>query len=158
MSYSPDQRHRKRERRVSNSPVGVRIATNEDLRFVASTWFHSVLKSGAAVNELPYAVFKLGMEANIQALLKRAAVRVAFAAETPDEILGYVVLETKNVLELVWVLKTICHHVYVKSMYRRQSIARSLIGDVKTYTHPATPGAGKKFALAMGLSYNPRLA
>lgn len=143
---------------VSNSPVGVRIATDEDLRFVASTWFRSVLESGVVINQLPFGVFRDGMEANIQRLLKTSTVRVAFARETPEEILGYAIIGGAGVLQpnrpdLVGV----CHHIYTKSAYRRQGVARSLLGDVKTYTHPATPGSGKKFALALGLSYNPRL-
>ena len=131
---------------MSNSPVGVRVATAEDLRFVASTWFHSVLKSGARINEMPYGIYKLGMEAHIQQLLEQSTARVAFATAQPDEILGYAVLSGDTF-----------HQVYVKSMYRRQGVGRSLIGDSKTYTHPATPGAGKKFAVALGLTYNPRL-
>ena len=132
---------------MSNSPVGVRIATAEDLRFVASTWFRSVLESGVPVNQMPYGIFKLGMEANLQHLLKKSVTRVVFATSQPDELLGYVVSDSAPVL----------HHLYVKSAFRRQGIGRSLVGDAKTFTHPATPGAGKKFALALGLLYNPRL-
>lgn len=131
---------------MSNSPVGVRIATAEDLRFVASTWFRSVLESNTVVNQVPFGVFRDGMEANIQRLLKQSVTRVVFATSQPDELLGYVVSD-----------KSLIHHLYVKSAYRRQGIGRSLVGDAKTLTHPATPGAGKKFALALGLSYNPRL-
>ena len=142
---------------MSNSPVGVRIATEDDLRFVASTWFHSVLKSGCPVNQMPFGIYKLGMEANIQRLLVRSTVRVAFASETPSEILGYAVIDPGAPSLRFGPGEPLCHHVYVKALYRRQSIARSLLGDVKTYTHPATPGAGKRFAVALGLSYNPRL-
>ncbi len=145
---------------MSNSPVGVRLATDEDLRFVASTWFRSVLESGVAVNQMPFNIFREGMEANIQRLLKRSTTRVAFATEVPDEILGYAVLDAvkdraPGIEGLVSV--PVCHHIYTKSAYRRQGVARSLLGDVKVLTHPATPGAGKKFALALGLMYNPRL-
>ena len=149
---------------MSNSPVGVRIATGDDLRFVASSWFHSVLKSRVSVTELPYAIFKLGMEANIQALFKKSKVLIAFASETPDEILGYAVLETRRIWDklenrgVVSVERVLVHHVYVKQMYRRQGIARSLIGGAKTYTHPANPETGKKFAISLGMTYNPRLA
>ena len=76
---------------MSNSPVGVRIATAEDLRFVASTWFRSVLESNTVVNQVPFGIFRDGMEANIQRLLKRAVTRVVFATSQPDELLGYVV-------------------------------------------------------------------
>jgi L-amino acid N-acyltransferase YncA len=135
---------------LSNSPVGVRIATAEDLRFVASTWFRSVLESNTVVNQVPFGVFRDGMEANIQRLLKQSVTRVVFATSQPDELLGYVVSdEIKH--------EPVIHHLYVKSAYRRQGIGCSLVGDAKTFTHPATPGAGKKFALALGLSYNPRL-
>jgi GNAT superfamily N-acetyltransferase len=123
-----------------------------------STWFHSVLKSGAAVNELPYNIFKLGMEASIQNLLKRSTVRVAFASEQPDEILGYCIIDAGAPNLRHAPQGPVCHHIYVKQLYRRQGVARSLLGDVKTYTHPATPGSGKKFAVALGLQYNPRLA
>lgn len=145
---------------MSNSPVGVRVATEADIRFVAATWFRSVLESGVAVNQMPFAVFRDGMEASIQRLLKHSTARVAFATELPDEILGYAVLgqawdRLPGVEGLVSV--PVCHHVYTKSAYRRQGVARSLLGDVKVFTHPATPGAGKKFALALGMMYNPKL-
>lgn len=145
---------------MSNSPVGVRFATDEDMRFVASTWFRSVFESGIPVNQMPFSIFREGMEANIQRLIKRSEVRVAFATAQPDEILGYVVLgEAKERLpgteDMVNV--SVCHHIYTKSVWRRQGVARSLLGDVKVLTHPATPGAGKKFATAMGLLYHPRL-
>lgn len=147
---------------MSNSPVGVRLATDEDLRFVASTWFRSVLESGVAVNQMPFTIFREGMEANIQRLLKRdtCIVRVAFATAQPDEIVGYVVEDMmKNRVPGAEGLSnvSVCHHIYTKSAYRRQGVARSLLGGVKVLTHPATPGAGKKFALALGLMYNPRL-
>ena len=143
---------------MSNSPVGVRIATAEDLRFVASTWFRSVLESNTVVNQVPFGVFRDGMEANIQRLLKRAVTRVVFATSQPDELLGYAVIDPQApTLVRAPGGFAVIHHVYVKSAFRRQGIGRSLVGDVKTFTHPATPGAGKKFALALGLSYNPRL-
>lgn len=145
---------------MSNSPVGIRLATAEDMRFVASTWFRSVLESGISVNQMPFGIFRDGMEANLQKLLKQSRVMVAFATVQPDEIVGYAVLgEAKERLPGVEGLVTVpvCHHVYVKSSYRRQQVATSLIGEVRVYTHPATPGAGKKFAVARGLMYNPRL-
>ena len=147
------------------NPVDVRVATQDDVRFVASTWFRAVLESGAALNQLPFAVVRDGLDSHIKRLLAKSTTRVAFATDTPDEILGYVVLEqTRD-----WTPRTpgegftrqpvdTCHHTYVKKLYRRQGIARSLIGAVKTYTHPATPGSGKLFATALGLTYNPRLA
>jgi len=143
---------------VSNSPVGIRIATAEDLRFVASTWFRSVVESNTVVNQLPFGVFRDGMEASIQRLLKRSVTRVVFATVQPDELLGYAVIDP----QAPTLLRepggfAVIHHVYVKSAYRRQGIGRSLVGDVKVFTHPATPGAGKKFALALHLSYDPRL-
>jgi L-amino acid N-acyltransferase YncA len=141
---------------MSNSPVGVRVATADDLRFVASTWFRSVLESNTVVNQLPFGVFRDGMEANIQRLIKRSTVRVVFATSQPDELLGYVVLEHCKDVRM-GVNEPVCHHVYVKSAFRRQGIGRSLIGETKVLTHPATPGAGKKFAVALGLLYNPRL-
>lgn len=142
------------------SPVGIRAATTDDLRFVASTWFRSILETGTPSNQLPFGIFRDGMEANLQRLLKRSVVRVVYATVQPDELLGYVVLdEARHFLPGTEgpLIVPVCHHVYVKSAFRRQGIGRSLVGDVKVLTHPATPGAGKKFAIALGLSYNPRL-
>ena len=130
-----------------SSPVGVRLATPEDLRFIASTFFRSVLESGAALNQVPFAIVRDGLDNHIEKLLQRSIVRVAFATAEPDEILGYCATGT-----------AVCHHIYTKQAYRRHGIARSLLGGMKTITHPATPGAGKKFALALHLLYNPRLA
>lgn len=138
-----------------SSPIDIRVATADDLRFVASTWFRSVLESGTPSNQLPFGVFRDGMEANIQRLLKKSTARVVYATSQPDELLGYSVLEEQP--RLGGATELVCHHVYVKLAYRRQGLGRSLVGDAKTYSHPATPGAGKKFAVSLHLSYNPRV-
>lgn len=140
------------------NPVDVRIATEEDVRFVASTWFRSVLESGATLNSIPFAIVRDGLDAHIKNSLAKSITRVAFATATPDEILGYCVLGSASDPRQNVRGQIVCHHIYTKALYRKQGVARSLLGDVKTYTNPATNGAGKKFALALGLSYNPRLA
>ena len=134
---------------MSNSPIGVRLANAEDVRFISGAWFNSGLKSGVKVDELAFSIYRDGMDATIVRLLAQSNTRVAFAKSCPDVVLGYAVIEDA--------LKC-CHHIYVKSAYRRQGIARGLLEDVRTYSTPATPGAGRRFATAMQLQYNPILA
>ena len=109
------------------------------MRFVASTWFRSVLESNTVVNQLPYGIYKFGMEANIQRLLEKSTVRVAFAADQPDEILGYCIIDTGTPNLRHAPQGPMCHHVYVKSMYRRQGdcelLSRSWGGRVRIRLH-----------------------
>jgi GNAT superfamily N-acetyltransferase len=141
-----------------SGPVGVRLATPADLEAVEKIWFGAMHESGAALNAMPFSIARHGLDSHIKRLLARSQTHVAFATVAPDEILGYCVTDIARDIRVSPKPIDVCHHVFVKSTYRRQGIARAFLGSIKTFTHPATPGAGKKFALALGLAYNPRLA
>jgi GNAT superfamily N-acetyltransferase len=132
---------------MSDAPIAVRKMTAEDRPFVVSSWFHSAWKGFYLKKGVPFTFFRAGMNAEQERLLERSTVFVAYAKEYPTEILGYSVLGDSCV-----------HWVYVKSAFRRQGIARGLLGKHCTcYTHE-TSGAGKHLFEGLRLQYNPRAA
>lgn len=114
-----------------------------DERFVYASWFESFLKANR-LHDIPFEVYKVGMQARIERLIKRSEVRVACATAVPDEILGYAVVENGAL-----------HWLYVKSVYRRQGIARTLAWGTLCYTHKPSSD-GQKFARALNLQYQPQ--
>jgi len=90
----------------------------------------------------------------VRDILKRGGViRVAHAAEEPDAILGWAVIERPNVL----------HYVYVKEPFRRLGIARRLVAEVParfrfTHYHQNADQFVNKFRGDKGGMYDPYLA
>jgi len=125
--------------------IRARLATADDLRFVCAAWFESYWKSTMRPLCL-FEEYKAGQDARIRRLIEKSKATVVYAAEIPDEILGFSVIEPG-----------ILHYAYVKVAYRRQRIAESLVqaAGVKYYTHQ-TP-LGRVFATHLGLLFNPYL-
>lgn len=125
------------------SPLKVRRASSDDLRFIHSSWHTTFWKTNAK-RTTEWSVYKDEMDQRIDRLLARSETLVATAAEVPDEILGYAVLEGD-----------VLHFAYVKSVYRGMGIAKGLVrGRAKWYTH-ATGAPGVGFAKEVGMQFNP---
>ena len=123
--------------------IGVREALESDRPFIASSWFESYWKATARQEGLAYGLYQFGQGRLIDALLARSRTLVVHAAEMPDEILGYAVLE-----------RDILHYAYIKSVYRRRGIALGLIRKhAKSYTHKTR--LGEKVARALSLTFDP---
>lgn len=123
--------------------VDVRVATPDDMRFVCASWFESYWKNYARDAGVEYSRYRPGQDGLIKDILKTATVNVVYYTPVPDEILGYCVVEGDCL-----------HYVYVKSVYRRQGIAKGLLaGRVARYSHK-TRGV-RWVAASLGLVFDP---
>jgi GNAT superfamily N-acetyltransferase len=127
-----------------SAPVGVRLATADDMRFVAASWFESYWKAVASQEGMDYlTAYRPGQDALIRRLVGRSETIVAHAVDIPDEILGYAVLEDD-----------VLHYVYVKSVYRRRGIATGLVrARAKRYSQRTR--LGEKLVKPLALEFNP---
>lgn len=122
--------------------IDTRRATSDDLRFVRDSWFESYRRGGFAP-EIGFDLFSEGHRHVIDCLTVDATVRVAYALNAPDEIVGWVCHG-----------KDVVHYVYVKSAYRKLGIAEALVNTgFKFYSHQTR--AGIQLAKKYGFRYNP---
>lgn len=104
----------------------------------------SLFKS-KALGDLPWAEFYPAFKAYSAAIISRADAAVACFESTPDEILGYALVENGTIL----------HWAYVKYPYRGVGIGTSLIqGAAVTCLRPPSKHKGK---LWHHLKWNPLL-
>jgi GNAT superfamily N-acetyltransferase len=123
--------------------IEVRPATPDDMRFIHSSWVTCYFQKYAR-KHIDGKTYHAEIDEHINRLVARSVSIVAFETSVPDEVLGYAVLEGPT-----------CHIVYVKSVYRRQGIGGGLVrGRCKWYSHETDP-AGKDFARAVGMEFNP---
>lgn len=121
----------------------LRTATSSDLRFVHSSW-HSSYWYQYAKGRIERAIYAREMDARINRLLLKSNTLVAYFEAVPDEVLGYSVVEG-NAL----------HWCYVKGAYRRNGIGSGLVPHGLSFYSHATDSVGKKFAVSVGLQFNP---
>lgn len=136
-----------------NEPlVIIRPFEESDRRFVEASWFESYLKA-LRLPELPFEIFKHGMNVRIKRLLAQSNVRIAAARAFPDEILGYAVIGTTHPAVLHW--------LYVKASFRRNGLGTTLLKahtrEVLWYTHKPTR-EGHRFLMHHKLNFNPTFA
>lgn len=125
--------------------IRVRLAVQDDLRFVCASWFESYWKLNAKSTGVAYEEYKHGQDRRIRKALERSKVQVLYASEIPDELLGFSVVEGP-----------ILHYAYVKSVYRREGLASKLCEGTHYYTH-RTAKAGQAFCAYLNLKYDPYL-
>lgn len=123
--------------------IHVRPALESDKAFVHSSWFQSYWKNHA-IDKIPREVYNKHQDSLIDSLLARSYISVAYIPEVPDEILGWSVVEGHTL-----------HWAYVKSLYRKNGIARMVIPvGLKYYSH-STNAPGRKFLERLGMQFNP---
>lgn len=121
----------------------IRLATEADLRFIRSSWFDSYWHCSAK-KKVEGVVYRTEMRRNVERLLARSVVLVAFFSEVPDEVLGWSANEGST-----------CHYVYVKGDYRRRGIGKGLVPPEVVYYSHATDAHGRLFANDVKLKFNP---
>lgn len=137
--------------------IDIRQATPDDLRFVRDSWFESYRRGGFAP-EIGFDLFSEGQRRLIDHLTdvedRPAIIRVAYALNAPDEILGWICWEHATDGN-----QQVLHYVYVKNAYRKMGIAEGLIDRAKNshgfkfYSHQTR--AGIQLAKKYGFRYNP---
>lgn len=119
----------------------VRPPNPTDLWFIHDSWLKSYWKSGhAPVKDWP--TYFEGQAKRIDRLLVLSETRIACFDSSPDEIVGYAVVQGECV-----------HWLYVKKDYRRHGAARVLAHNCTV--HSVRTGVGDKVAKALNLKYNP---
>lgn len=122
-----------------------RRATQEDMRFVHSSWHTSHWKTWAH-KHISRAEYNAGQDRRIDLAIARSEVLVAYLPEVPDEVLGWACIEP---------FREVLHYVYVKGTYRRMGIATGLVsGAARWYTHYADAPA-RAFAQKLNVVFNP---
>lgn len=123
----------------------IRLATEDDLRFVRKSWHRNFWKTWAC-KRVPWEAYWPGQEGRIAKLLSYSKVAVAYFPEVPDEVLGWACIQGDTL-----------HYAYVKAAYRRSGIASGMTrGRVAWYSH-ATNEAGRAFMKNIGAQFNPYL-
>jgi len=120
----------------------LRAATPEDMPFVKSSWFESYRHGGHAPG-VAFPVYKRGMNGVIDAATREEDTVVAYLAEEPTEIIGWINQSRSYV-----------NYVYVKQAYRRNGVATYLMSNPRPfYTHETA--VGKKFFAVLGTKFDP---
>lgn len=126
-----------------NITIHVRPALESDRPFLHSSWFQSYWKNHA-IDKIPRAIYNKHQDNLIDKLLNRSHVSVAFIPEVPDEILGWSCVEESTL-----------HWAYVKSLYRKNGIAKMVIPIGLQYYSHYTNAPGRKFLEKLGMQFNP---
>lgn len=118
--------------------VRVQAACPQHMAFITDTWMKSYRRA-PEVRDVPKDIYSAGMRARVERLLKASEVYVASAGGV---YVGWSCFDGERT-----------HYCYVKSLYRRQGIATSLLqGAPKLATH-YVPGAWNKALKASGWSF-----
>jgi GNAT superfamily N-acetyltransferase len=103
---------------------------DEDRNYVLSSWLRSYADS-SEFRHLARGVYFALYEPVVKQLLKRSTVAVAYTADLPDSILGWLAVEGD-----------IVHYALVKPRWRKLGIGRWMTQDLKdmpaVYTHAPT--------------------
>lgn len=131
--------------------IVIRGGNADDLNFVRSTWLKGLYYGNSYCSEIDQTSFFKGQGQIIaDALLNPSnSLRVACLKEDPSVVLGYVLVG--------WNAPIAIHWVYVKSAFRKQGIANSLLSDVKADTVTSITDLGNKIRKTKGYKFNPYL-
>lgn len=120
----------------------VREALPSDLALVHSVLFLNLRRNSRASDS----VVDRYLDDYVDEIIRRSLVRVAYFAETPDEILSFAVTEADA-----------CHMLYTKSPYRGYGIGTSLVRDTCRYYTQWLGERAREYAHSRGMQYNPYL-
>jgi hypothetical protein len=117
-----------------NGLYEVRDATPDDYNFIYKTFLNGIYYGDTWLSEIPKPIFMKYYRALAEVLIKspKATVKVACLPDEPNVILGYSILSSD--------FQTI-HFVYVKEVWRKKGIGRSLVPQYPTaVTHLTSMG------------------
>lgn len=112
----------------------IRDGKIEDKNFIMSTVLRGLYYGESVFSDVPKDIFMENYKATVEQMLNNSIIQVACLKDDKDVILGYSILSLD--------FETI-HYVFVKSAWRNQGIARSLVPMYPLYASHLT-SLGKK--------------
>jgi hypothetical protein len=101
-----------------NGMYDVRDVVESDRNLILATFLRGLYYGDFFFNEIPKDIFMDNYKRVAEALISKSTVKVACLKDDPNIILGYSILSND--------FSTV-HWVYVKSVFRKKGIARSLV-------------------------------
>lgn len=133
---------------MSSNLYTIRAYKDEDKNFILATFLRGLYYGNEFYNLIPKPVFMSNYDRVGDALIKNATIKIACLTDDPDVILGYSILSKDG---------RVLHWCFVKSSFRQQGIAKSLVPyNFTNFTHFTSLGLilAKKFN---NLTFNPFL-
>ncbi len=134
---------------MTSPALAIRLATEDDLKFVRASWFESY-KQGGYAPQVAFPVYRSGQDAVIEQCLKAGRTHVAYSTAVPDEVCSWICVESHKL-----------HYIYTKLVYRRHGIAIALLTHAfneersKPTEHTHDTRVGRSFTARMGTKLNP---
>lgn len=110
---------------MSNDRSGyaIRAYKPEDFNFVSATLLRGLYYGGTVFSDMPKQSFMTNYQPVVKALVDKNDVWVACLVDDPDVILGYSIV-SKDFAAIHW--------VFVKKLFRKKGIARSILPQFPT--------------------------
>ena len=103
----------------NNAPVKLRLATQDDVPFIFSSWLKSYRNSNTT-RHIPNEIYYTNHHVVIEKIIAENKVLVACSESDDDQIFGYVVTGDYEGFFMI-------HYVYVKHSFRSMGIGRALL-------------------------------
>lgn len=144
------------QKKTQEVPIRVRLATEVDVPFIFNSWLKSFRAEHFAVN-ITNTIYFNEHHKLIEDLLQTCEVYIACDHNNPEDIFGYICAERIDGILII-------HYVYVKHMYRRLGIGKTLLGQfnpdlsvASIYSH-STKVVADRIAHKYNLVYSPYVA
>lgn len=106
---------------MTAAKIIVRDAVEDDVALIMSSWLRSHKQNGPQERKLTNTVYFSNHVPIVRALVARCPILVAELEGVRDEALGWVCYDEPDADRFV------VHYVYVKSVYRKQGVAKTLL-------------------------------
>lgn len=123
----------------------IRPAIDSDVALIHSSWLRSYWNASASASGVRFDLYQAGQRARIARLL--SFVEIACSPEAPDTIMGWRCADYTGD-------RSALHYVYVRQIYRRQGVAKYLLGTWDWQATHMTPAFARAFPR---IPYNPYL-
>lgn len=132
---------------MNELPLQIRYAGKDDVAFITNSWLKSYRESHS-VDSIPNRVYYWYHHKILEQLLARSAVVVLCNEEDPDQILAWACVE--KLVDKVLVI----HYLYVKHAFRKQGLARRLMGFLFDKEKPSAMFVTHWTRAAAGIEYH----
>jgi len=109
--------------------IKMRAPNTEDTNFIFNSWLKSYRSSNFAKDQCNVVFFE-NYKKVVSDLIERSLITIVCNPEDDNHLYGYIVFENLPGNNLL------VHYLYVKHTYRKQGIAKQLVGSVRTSSNP----------------------